>query len=138
MATPDNSTSWRVVLDTNVFVAAYLARNPRSPNREVILRWLKGEFVLLIASELIVEIVDKLLEKKVHSKKYCGSLLTFCFLRKALSFTPKILNPSFLMIQMMILFLPAPSKERRSISSLTTHTYCHWGQSTREFTSPSR
>ena len=42
----------RAVLDTNVFVAAYLSRNPNSPTREIIDRWLRGEFDLLYSCDL--------------------------------------------------------------------------------------
>ena len=37
----------RAVLDTNVFVSAFLSRNPTSPTREIVQRWQAGEFVLL-------------------------------------------------------------------------------------------
>ena len=40
----------RAVLDTNVFVSAALSKNPTSPTREVLERWQRGEFVLLICT----------------------------------------------------------------------------------------
>ena len=82
-----------MVLDTNVFVAAYLARNPRSPNREVIQRWLKGEFVLLTASEIILEIVDKLLEKKVDQQKILRLITNLLFLAESIELHAKDIEP---------------------------------------------
>jgi predicted nucleic acid-binding protein len=43
----------RAVLDTNVFVSAFLSRSPTSPTREVIQRWLADEFTLLISDALL-------------------------------------------------------------------------------------
>lgn len=53
----------RAVLDTNIFIAAALSKNPSSPTREVIDRWKRGEFVLLICSPLAREVIEKLLER---------------------------------------------------------------------------
>lgn len=55
----DIAASPRAVLDTNVFVAAYLSKNPRSPNKELIQRWRAGEFTLLISEAILKEIVRK-------------------------------------------------------------------------------
>ena len=55
----------RAVLDTNVFVAAYLSRNPHSPTREIIDRWLLGEFELLYSIDLQAEIVEKFRAKGI-------------------------------------------------------------------------
>ena len=52
----------RAVLDTNVFVSAALSKNESSPTREVLDRWQKGEFILLICSPLAEEIAEKLLD----------------------------------------------------------------------------
>lgn len=59
----------RAVLDTNVFVSAALSRNPSSPTREVIDRWKRGEFVLLICTSLAEEIVEKLLDHSIDAEK---------------------------------------------------------------------
>jgi hypothetical protein len=32
-------TSIRAVFDSNIYVAAYLSKNPRSPNKELFQRW---------------------------------------------------------------------------------------------------
>lgn len=59
----------RAVLDTNVFVAAALSKNPSSPTREVIDRWKRSEFVLLICASLAEEIVEKLLDHSIDVEK---------------------------------------------------------------------
>ena len=59
------TNKWRVVLDTNIFVAAHVSSNPRSPNKELIERWLQGQFDLLYSKALLEEIVDKLKEKRI-------------------------------------------------------------------------
>jgi uncharacterized protein len=57
----------RVVLDTNVFIAAYLSKNPKSPTVELLERWKKGECILLHCKDLQREVTRKLLEKKISS-----------------------------------------------------------------------
>ena len=57
---------WRAVLDTNIFVAAHTSKNPRSPNKELIQRWLLGQFDLLYSEAILEEIVDKLKEKRIN------------------------------------------------------------------------
>ena len=59
------TNKWRVVLDTNIFVAAHTSKNPRSPNKELIQRWLLGQFELLYSKALFEEIVDKLKDKRI-------------------------------------------------------------------------
>ena len=59
----------RAVLDTNVFVSSALSRNPTSPTREVIDRWKRGEFVLLICTLLAEEIFEKLLDHSIDQEK---------------------------------------------------------------------
>ncbi|MBC8264289.1 MAG: putative toxin-antitoxin system toxin component, PIN family [Anaerolineales bacterium] len=49
----------RAVLDTNVYVAAYLSRNPRSPNKELFWRWRDSQFVLLVSKAILEEVVEK-------------------------------------------------------------------------------
>jgi len=49
----------RAVLDANIYVAAYLSKNPRSPNRELFQRWRAHEFVLLVSRAILEEIVEK-------------------------------------------------------------------------------
>jgi len=53
----------RAVLDTNVLLAAHKSSNPQSPNREIIDRWLRGEFTWLISEDIAAEYAEKLLAK---------------------------------------------------------------------------
>jgi putative PIN family toxin of toxin-antitoxin system len=50
----------RAVLDANVYVAAYLSKNPRSPNKELFRRWRDSQFVLLVSKAVLKEVVEKL------------------------------------------------------------------------------
>lgn len=50
----------RAVFDTNVFISAFLSRNPTSPTQELVDRWLAGEFTLLVCDAIIDELVEKL------------------------------------------------------------------------------
>ncbi len=52
----------RAVLDTNVFVSAFLSRNPTSPTQELIRRWQDGGYTLLVSDALLDEITEKLAE----------------------------------------------------------------------------
>lgn len=56
---------WRVVFDTNVFISASLSRNPTSPTRELLERWEKNEFTLLMCEALNDELIGKLIERHV-------------------------------------------------------------------------
>ncbi len=56
---------WRVVFDTNVFVSASLSRNQTSPTRELLDRWEKNEFTLLMCEALNDELIEKLIERRV-------------------------------------------------------------------------
>lgn len=53
------------VFDTNVFVSAFLSRSPTSPTKELIDRWLAGEFSLLICDAIIDEIIEKLIAYQI-------------------------------------------------------------------------
>lgn len=53
----------RAVLDTNIYMSALLSRNPNSPAKEIIKRWLNDEFTLLVCTALIVEVLEKLTEQ---------------------------------------------------------------------------
>lgn len=60
-----SSTKLRVVVDTNVFVSAFIwGGTPK----KVITKWLKGEFILLVSPFLLTEIV-LVLERFGFSKK---------------------------------------------------------------------
>ena len=49
----------RAVFDTNIFVAAYLSKNPYSPTIELLRRWRQGQFELLYSDDVLVEIDEK-------------------------------------------------------------------------------
>jgi putative PIN family toxin of toxin-antitoxin system len=55
----------RAVLDTNVFLSAFLSRNPTSPTKELIQRWQAGEFALLVSDALMDELAEKLFERRI-------------------------------------------------------------------------
>ncbi|NOZ50935.1 MAG: PIN domain-containing protein, partial [Chloroflexi bacterium] len=56
---------FRAVFDTNVFVAAFLSQNERSPNRELMQRWLQGDFSLIVCDYLLQEIAEKFLARRI-------------------------------------------------------------------------
>jgi putative PIN family toxin of toxin-antitoxin system len=59
----------RAVFDTNVYVAAVLSRNPRSPTLELFERLKRDEFTLLYCAEIHSEVIEKLLDKGIDSTK---------------------------------------------------------------------
>lgn len=59
----------RVVVDTNVVIAALKAKNPHSPTRELLERWENGEFDWLYSDDLRAEYVEKLREKRVDASR---------------------------------------------------------------------
>lgn len=59
----------RAVLDTNIFVSAFLSRNPSSPTQELMRRWELGEFTLLVSDALVDEITEKLLERRIPRER---------------------------------------------------------------------
>lgn len=59
----------RAVLDTNVFVSAFLSRSPSSPTREILQRWQAGEFVLLSSRTLVDEVAEKLVARQIQQER---------------------------------------------------------------------
>jgi len=59
----------RIVLDTNVYVAAVLSSSATSPTTELLRRWTDGEFVLLVADPILEEITEKLHEKGISPEQ---------------------------------------------------------------------
>jgi len=55
----------RVVLDTNIYVAAYLAKNPNSPTAELLKRWRNREFDVLYCREMLFEIARKFRDRGI-------------------------------------------------------------------------
>ena len=58
----------RTVLDANIYVAAYLSGNPRSPNKELFRRWRAGEFVLLVSRAILKEVVENFDERHIDQQ----------------------------------------------------------------------
>lgn len=59
----------RAVLDTNIYVSALLSRNPNSPAKELIQRWLHDEFTVLICEALLAEVIEKLVARGLGESK---------------------------------------------------------------------
>ncbi len=72
----------RAVLDTNVVLAAGGSSNTNSPNREIVHRWLAGEFTLLVTDDIIAEYA----ENWPPTENQRRSALSFC---PAFSFYPR-------------------------------------------------
>lgn len=53
----------RAVLDTNVIIAALLAKNPSSPTAEILRRWRDDEIELLYSKYVREEYAEKLLDR---------------------------------------------------------------------------
>ena len=58
----------RAVLDANIYVAAYLSKNPSSPNKELFRRWHAREFALLVSRAILEEIVEKFDELAIDQR----------------------------------------------------------------------
>ena len=59
----------KAVLDTNIFLSALLTRSPTSPSAELLERWAKQEWLLLISETLAAELVEKLEAKRISLPK---------------------------------------------------------------------
>jgi putative PIN family toxin of toxin-antitoxin system len=62
-------TNLRAVLDTNVFVSAFLSRSPTSPTQELIRRWQDGEFTLVVSDALLDELAETLLQRGIATQR---------------------------------------------------------------------
>lgn len=93
MSTTQMQLPWKVVLDTNVFIAAFLAKNPKSPNRELIQRWLRDEFVLLTSSGLIYEIIEKFNQKNISPILTLRLITDISYLANIIEIAPKDIQP---------------------------------------------
>ena len=59
------SRGLRVVLDTNVIIAALRSDNPHSPTVELLDRWARNDYSLLYSDDLLAEYADKLSKRSV-------------------------------------------------------------------------
>lgn len=50
----------RVVLDTNVFLSAVISNKPNSPAKEILQRWVNGEFTVVISEAVYDELTETL------------------------------------------------------------------------------
>lgn len=66
----------RVVLDTNVLLAAARSSNPNSPTSEILDRWQRREFELLVTIDTLSEYAEKLLSHGVSPSEVEAFLTT--------------------------------------------------------------
>ena len=59
------SRGLRVVLDTDVIIAALRSDNPHSPTVELLDRWARNDYSLLYSDDLLAEYADKLSKRSV-------------------------------------------------------------------------
>ncbi len=70
----------RAVLDTNVVVSGERSASPTSPSREILQRWLNGEFALLYTPDTLAEYARKLRELGVSVPRIRELLAEMAFL----------------------------------------------------------
>lgn len=83
----------RAVLDTNVFVSAFLSRSPTSLTRELIERWMKNEFILLISDMLLEELAKKLVERGIDQEQVITFLATLSSLAEHVDVPTEAVQP---------------------------------------------
>lgn len=59
----------KVVLDTSVFIAAFLSSSPQSSSAQIIAAWKRNEFTLIMAPQLLEELTIKLLRKNIPNSE---------------------------------------------------------------------
>lgn len=77
----------RAVFDSNIYVAAYLSKNPRSPNKELIRRWRNREITLLISDAILEEVIEKFNERGID-QKLTAALVAFLLTDAEFTDTP--------------------------------------------------
>ena len=83
----------RAVLDTNVFVSAFLSRNPTSPTQELIRRWEDGEFILVVSNALLEEVAEKLVERDIEQERIIEFLTLVGRLADWIDVPPEAMRP---------------------------------------------
>ncbi len=83
----------RAVLDTNVFLSAFLSRSPTSPTKEIIQRWQAGELTLLVSDALIDELAEKLLERRIPSDQVTEFLALLAGMAEWITVPPDAVHP---------------------------------------------
>ena len=56
-----------VVLDTSVFISAYLSSNPNTAPLQILNHWQRGDFILVTTPQLLEELLIVLEKKRVNS-----------------------------------------------------------------------
>jgi len=79
----------RAVFDSNIYVAAYLSKNPESPTAELLRRWRKDEFVILYSEELLQEIIRKFDEKGIDVRYTIALIADLKLLGKCVEIAPQ-------------------------------------------------
>ncbi len=83
----------RAVFDTNVFVSAFLSRNPTSPTRELVRRWEDNEFILLVSDALLEEVAGKLMEHGIEQERVIEFLTLVGRLAEWVDVPPEAVKP---------------------------------------------
>jgi putative PIN family toxin of toxin-antitoxin system len=83
----------RAVLDTNVFVSAFLSCNPTSPTKELIRRWEEEEFILLVSDALLEEVAEKLVERGIEQERVIDFLTLIGRLAEWVNVPPEAVSP---------------------------------------------
>lgn len=55
----------KVVIDTSVFVSAFLSKSKNSSPAQILTEWRQGSFTLVISPQILQELVVKLLERNI-------------------------------------------------------------------------
>ncbi len=126
----------RAVFDTNVFVSAFLSRNPTSPTQELIRRWEGGEFVLLVSDALLEEVAGKLVERGIEQERVIEFLTLVGRLAEWVDVPPEAVRPVIADDPTMTTFWPVRWWARRTGWSVMTRTSILWERTTRGSRSP--
>lgn len=116
----------RVVLDTNVPIAAHLSRNPHSPTIELLARWRGGQFIQLYSDDMLAELVEKFQARRVAAdavNHYLADLITF---GEFVIVTPEQIPDVITADPDDTRSWLAPSSARPAISSPTTRISTSW------------
>lgn len=83
----------RAVFDANIYVAAYLSKNLRSPNKELFQRWRNHEFSLLFSDAILEEVMEKFNERRIE-QSLTVELVSFILAAGAHVVTPADMIPA--------------------------------------------
>ncbi|MBX7237201.1 MAG: putative toxin-antitoxin system toxin component, PIN family [Caldilineales bacterium] len=86
----------RAVFDTNVYVSVFLSKNQDSAAQKLFRFWRAKTFLLLICDQLLDEIVEKLLEKRVDPLRIRSFLVELGELAAWITVTPDAILPIIL------------------------------------------